>query len=203
VTGRPEGAAHGARHLVGDVRRFGLLSAATVVDRYIDVVDRALGSGLAMASRPQLTGDVGTLTASAARMAEAYVELLDSTARMAAWRPGPGAERVVLPSAGPGTATLVSLWVHNPTAAAVTDLGLAATTLVSAGGASIPTAAVSFSPPRVDRVEAGASREVSVRVDVPPAQAPGQYHGLVLTTAAPDEPVGLSLQVRVGRVDAP
>jgi hypothetical protein len=36
---------HRAQHLIGDVQRFGLLSAAAVVDRYTEIIDRATRDG--------------------------------------------------------------------------------------------------------------------------------------------------------------
>ena len=44
--GSPDGA-RGARHIIGEVQRFGLLSAASVVDRYVEIINReSLGDPL-------------------------------------------------------------------------------------------------------------------------------------------------------------
>jgi hypothetical protein len=69
------------------------------------------------------------------------------------------------------------------------------TNLISSNGARIPAASLSLSPERLDVVDAGTAREVRLRVDVPADQPAGHYHGLVLTSAAPSEPIALHLDV--------
>jgi hypothetical protein len=69
------------------------------------------------------------------------------------------------------------------------------TSLLSSKGVSIPAASVSFSPERLDVVDAGTAQEVRLRVDVPADQPAGHYHGLVLISAAPSEPIALHLDV--------
>ena len=184
------------RHLVGDVQRFGLLSAVTVVDRYLEVVDRAMAQGRPTIS-PVLSDerDVGRLAESAARMSEAWLRLLDATAALIPAAAPPGRDILVLPAARAGGTSEASLWVHNPTDSPVADVGLHVTSLVAANGLGLPARAVSFTPSGLTLVEPGTSREVRVRVEVPPDQSAGQYHALLLSSAAPYEPVALSLVV--------
>lgn len=189
---------HRVRHLVGDVQRFGLLSAATVVDRYIEIVDRAMAEEpLASPRLPSEARDVGRLADSAARMTEACLRVLDATATLIPAVAPPGRDIVVLPSTRPGGSSAASLWVHNPTDSPVAAAGLQATSLVSANGLGLPADTVSFTPTRLARVEPGTSREVRVTVQVPLGQSAGQYHGLLLSSAAPDDPVGLRVAVEV------
>lgn len=183
--------------LIGDVQRFGFLSAATVIDRYTGMVDRAIAAGHG-APGVSLPDDNGALVDRAARLAEAYLRVVDATAALAT---GPGedglsVERITLPASRPASRAETSIWVHNPTREAASCLHLEVTELVSSAGVSIPARAVSLSPPMIDRLHPSASREVRLRVDVPGGQSPGFYHGLVLISAAPDEPIGIRLEIR-------
>lgn len=188
------------RHLIGDVQRFGLLSAATVVERYIETVDRALaGHSLTPGSPDQ--PDEGWLVGGADPVAQAGSRVLDAIATAIATRGGQGvdttdAERLVLPATQPGSSSEVSLWIHHPTSAPVTGLGLRVTALTSPTGTSIPTGAVSWTPLGVELLAASSRQEVRLRVDVPEEQPDGLYHGLVLSSLAPSEPLALRLEVR-------
>jgi DNA polymerase II small subunit/DNA polymerase delta subunit B len=102
----------------------------------------------------------------------------------------------VLPPAGPGHVSEVSLWIHNTTTSPALAVELHGTALLSATGRSIPADVVSLVPDRLDSVAAGSGREVRLRVRVPADQAAATYHGMVLSTAAPAEPMALSLEVR-------
>jgi hypothetical protein len=191
--------AHGARHLIGDVQRFGLLSAAAVVDRYTKIVDRAVRAD-ALASAPQLPDARADawMVDSAARMAEACLRLLDGAAALIPARPQTTAaevERLVLSPTGSGFSSETALWVHNPTSSPVSAVNLHMTSLISSNGVSIPALAATFSPHRLDMVETGTAREVRLRVDVPADQPPGLYHGLVLSSAAPSGPITVRLDV--------
>jgi hypothetical protein len=196
-------AVHGARHLIGDVQRFGLLSAAMVVDRYIQIVDRAIsGSPLASPRLSRDERDADWLVDRAARMTETSLRLLDTTAALIMNRAGqddgaaPLMERLVLPPTRSGSSSDVSLWVHNPTPASTAAIDFHVTSLVCAGNLSIPVDAMSLRPERVDLVEAGGSREVRVRIEVPADQPAGHYHGLVLNSVAPSESIALCLEVQ-------
>jgi len=104
-------------------------------------------------------------------------------------------ERISLPPTGSGFGSETSLWVHNSTSSSAAAIDLHMTNLISSNGVSIPAAAVSFSPERLDVVDPGTAREVRLRVEVPADQPAGHYHGLVLTSAAPSEPIALHLDV--------
>lgn len=196
--GRTSG--HGAQHLVGDVQRFGLLSAAAVVDRYTEIVDRATQNGSVQLAPPADERGTAGLVDSAARIAEAYLGLIDTAAALIANTATPDTavpemERHVLPPTRPGFSSETSLWVHNRTSSAVTYIDLHMTGLISSNGVSIPLGVVSFSQKRLDLVDTGSAREVRLRIDVPADQPAGNYHGLVLISAAPLEPIALHLGV--------
>jgi hypothetical protein len=189
-----------ARHLVGDVQRFGLFSAATVVDRYTAMVDRAMIDDRVASVPSSVDGlDPGALVDRAARMAEAYLRLLDTTALIAS-RAGrgearPEMETIILPPARPASSSETSLWVHNPTSAGSRGIEVAATGLISSEGVTIPARAVRTSPQRVDQLVPSTSQELRLRVDVPRDQPGGLYFGLVLIADAPDDPISLLLKV--------
>jgi hypothetical protein len=185
-----------SRYLIGDVQRFGLLSAAAVVDRYTQIIDRATrDASFPPTSAPAEEVGMGWMADSAARVAEAWVRLIESTSALITSRPGTAQlERVLLPATFTGSRSEISLWVHNRTASpAAVDLH--ATSLTSSIGVSIPADAVSFLPERLDVVEVGQAREVRLRVDVPADQPAGSYHGLVLISAAPGGPIAVGLEV--------
>jgi hypothetical protein len=192
---------HGAQHLIGDVQRFGLLSAAAVVDRYTEIIDRATrDASLRLPPLPANERGAGWMVDSAARIAEACLSLVDTTAELFASRAKPDTvvpemERLVLPPTSSGFSSETSLWVHNPTPSSTGAIELHMTSLISSNGVSIPVASVSFSPERLDVVDPGIAREVRLRVDVPADQPAGHYHGLVLISAAPFEPIALHLDV--------
>jgi hypothetical protein len=192
---------HGAQHLIGDVQRFGLLSAAAVVDRYAELIDRATrDESFRSPSRPADERGTGWMVDSAARIADTYLSLVDTIAelipnRAMADTAVPNVERISLPPTRSGFGSETSLWVHNSTSSSAAAIDLHMTNLISSNGVSIPAAAVSFSPERLDVVDPGTAREVRLRVEVPADQPAGHYHGLVLTSAAPSEPIALHLDV--------
>jgi hypothetical protein len=192
---------HGAQHLIGDVQRFGLLSAAAVVNRYTELIDRATrDDSFPLAPVPADERGNGWMVDSAARIAEAYLSLVDTIAAQIPNRAmpdtaAPNLERLILPPTRSGSDSETSLWVHNSTSYSADAIDLNVTTLISSNGVRIPAASVSFSPERLDAVDAGTAQEVRLRVDVPADQPPGHYHGLVLISAAPSEPIALHLDV--------
>ncbi len=188
------------RHLVGDVQRFGLFSAATVVDRYTAMVDRAIVDDRIASAPSSWDGlDPGSLVDRAARLAEAYLRFLETTAVIAS-RTGRGGARpemetIVLPPARPAGSSETSLWVHNPTLAASTGIEIAATGLISSEGVTIPAQAVWISPQMVDHLGPSTTRKLRLRVDVPRDKPAGLYFGLVLISEAPDDAISLLLKV--------
>lgn len=197
------GAADGARHLARDVQRFGLLSAASVVDRYVDLVDRALGrSPAAATSTPSANRPaaafMGTgtdpLVDSTTRVAEAFLGLLDAaTLMLAADRSTE--EGLVLGPVPPGDTTQSVLWAHNPAAEPTSDVTVTLGPLVAAEGGSMGADAATCTPERLEGIAAGGSARLDVRVDVPHDQRPGTYHGLVLVSLAPQAPISVRVQV--------
>ena len=185
-----------SRYLIGDVQRFGLLSAAAVVDRYTQIIDRATrDASFPATSAPAEEFGTGWMADSAARVAEAWVGLIESTSSLIMTSTGTAQlERVVLPATSTGSRSEISLWVHNPTASpAAVDFH--ATSLTSSIGVSMPADAVSFRPEQLDVVEVGQAREVRLRADVPVGQPAGTYHGLVLISVAPGESIAVALEV--------
>lgn len=184
---------------VADVQRFGLLSAAAVVDRYVDLVDRALGPPV-LASRSVSDDaaaagpDLRLLAEATERMAEAYVAMLDAATQLL---PGPttaavDAGHVALADTHAGGTAEGTLWLHNPTAQAVADLSLAATALVTGAGTAVPLA---LDPPRLALLPAAASVPVRLRADIPSDHPSGLCWGMVVCSADPEAPVTVSLLV--------
>jgi hypothetical protein len=189
MTAGPDIAA-GGRDLVGVVQRFGLFSAASVVDRYADIVDRAIARDLAPATARPRTDLPGQLGRAWLRLLDVATDQLRDAPRSAP------PDALVLPPTRPGLTSEASLWIHNTTSSPAPAVELRGTALLSATGRSIPAESVSLVPDRLDLVPAGTSREVRLRVRVATGQDPGTYHGMVMTTAAPAEPMALILEVR-------
>ncbi len=188
-----------AAELAGEVQRFGLFSAAAVVDRYIAVVDRAIHhepelSGPATGERP-----TAALVDGAGRAVDAGLTFLDDlTSTLAGTlRQGrsPAHDELVLPGVDPGACSEVAVWVHNPTASPVSDVRLRATSLVATTGV-IPGEAVAFSPEVLAVVQPGNVGEIRLRVTVPADQPAGVYQGLVLSSVDGSRSIGLTLAVR-------
>ncbi len=197
-------AASRALHLMADVQAFGLVSAASVADRYLESVDRYLAHDPLTAPTPTGSSADPAPAEVAGRMAEACTRTLDliSTVLARGAEPTPGIPRVevvVVPAAQAGSTTEGSVWVHNPTATSVA-VQLRVTGLVSAGGGSLPADAVLLQPERLQQVEAGGSSEVRIRVSVPPGTEAGHFHGLVMSPLTPAEAVPIRLEVLAGGV---
>ena len=200
TTHRSAEGGHGVKHLIRDVQRFGLFSAATVVDRYTAMVDRAIVADRIASPPSSLDGlDPGSLVDRAARLGQAYLRLLDTTAviasRVGRGEPRQEMETLVLPPAGPAGSSETSMWIHNPTSAASTGLEVAATGLISTNRATIPAEVVRISPRRLDRLDPSTSREIRLRIHVPSDQPAGLYFGVVLISEVPGDAVSLLLKV--------
>jgi hypothetical protein len=168
---------HDLRILVEDVQRFAFLSAATVVSRYAQMVDSVLSGGdLPLPGEPD-----GLRTA-----------ILDGLRTRPALT---SVETLVMPTTWPGSSSEGPLWIHNPTSAPVTNIDLEVTRLTCSGAAVIPLDAISTSPDRTPPVEPHGRQRVWIRVAVPVGQAVGVYHGLVIGSLAPSEPVAVRLEV--------
>lgn len=197
----PRAAADGVRDLARDVQRFGLLSASSVVERYVDLVDRAVGGAPVAAapgssdrpSDPFMDGDMSALVDSATRVAQAYLGLLDAATGPA--EPAAPAEGLVLDAAQAGQVTQAPLWVHNPGTEPTGDLTVTMGVLVAADGASLNAASVWCAPARLDGVAPRGSAQLEVRVQVPHDQPAGIYHGFVLVSLAPADPIQVTVEV--------
>jgi hypothetical protein len=185
--------------LIGEVRRFGLLSAATVVDRYNAMVELAVSAEtVAVEPLPPEGLDPQALIDGAARMAAAYLRFIETTAGLVATRQGGSTrplESVVLPAAPPGGGAMGSLWAHNPTTAPAVGLEIEVTGVMSPEGAVIPAQGVSVSPHIIDRLDPMTSHEIRVRVGIPADQTPGWYFGLVRIGGDPGSPITIQLEV--------
>lgn len=196
-----------ARVLAADVQRFGLLSAASVVARYTEVVNRAIAGDdpLQLGAPTDGEPDPVWLVEGAARLAVASLRLLDAgTALLDRTRAAtaPTAEEVVeLPPTSPGHSSTATLWAHNPTGSAAT-LSVHPTPLVSGEGHLLPAEAVACHPGHLVRLAPGGSCEVGLGVTVPAHQPAGRYHGLVVGSVAP-QPIRVVLQVTEGGVEPP
>ena len=184
-----------AGHIIGEVQRFGLLSAAAVVDRYVEILSRETVRD-PLADVPQtLAGGTEGAGGGAAAMLRAGVQLLDAAARLPSGAVASGTETLVLPRARPGADAEASVWVHNRTSSVVATVEIRATVLISAEEHTIPGEAVAFRPQGAVVLEPGTCREVTVRVSVPEGQPPGRYRGLLTGSGAPDGAVALRLDV--------
>jgi hypothetical protein len=185
------------------VQRFGLASAAAVVDRYVGIVDSAIGATVVDALTGASPGvDPEALLQSGAAVAESYLRVLDHAANLASGQ-GPASsppfpDRVTVAATPPGGVGEATLWVHNSGAEAVTHLLLGATDLVCASGARLGSTALRTSPRVVDEVAAGGRVEVRLSVRVPADQKAGLYHGLLVVSGAPDEPLPVAVEVAGG-----
>ncbi len=184
-----------AAHIIGEVQRFGLLSAAAVVDRYVEIVNREKVRHPLADVPERLAGGTEGTGRGAAAMLSAGLHALDAAARLVSDVLAPGTETLVLPRARPGADAEASVWVHNRTSSVVASVELRATVLISTEENTIPGDAVTFHPQGAVVLEPCTCREVSVRVSVPEAQPPGLYHGLLTGSGAPDGAVTLSLAV--------
>ena len=200
----PRAAVDGVRDLARDVQRFGLLSATSVVERYVELVDRAISTA-PVAGDPQPTdrpdrpsdplgdGDPTALVDSAARVADAYLELLQATARQP--RPTGSGDRLVLDAVPPGSTAQAPLYVHNPGPDPTSELTVVVGSLVTAGGACLSASSVSCAPARVDSIGTFGSVRLDVTVQVPSEQPPGTYHGFAVGSLCPEEPLRVTVEV--------
>lgn len=191
----------GVRDLARDVQRFGLLSATSVVERYVDLVDQAVGKATTPApSRPGdrpwdplLGGDTSALIDSATRVAEAYLGLLDAASSMT--QRDAAAARLVLAAVRPGATSQAPLYVHNPGSDPSGALTVTMGSLMAADGACLREPSVRCVPARVEGIAPHGSVRLDVSVHVPSDQPPGIYHGVVVSSLAPAEPIGIMVEV--------
>ena len=179
------------RPLVEGVRRFGLVSADLVVDRYVRLAEQLTDELPGTQRRPA----VPRLADATTGLAGAWLRLLEVTAALADRSAGDATAvpSLQLPGAEPGGVAEAAVWVHNTTSAPAT-VELTATPLTAPGGTAVGADAVRLLPARLDPVPARSSAEVRLRVDVPATQEPGRYQGLLLSSTG--QPLLLLLEVR-------
>ena len=179
------------RPLVEGVRRFGLVSADLVVDRYVRLAEQMTDERPGTPRLPAVPRLADTTTG----LAGAWLRLLEVTAALAdrSAADGPAVPSLQLPAAEPAGVTEAAVWVHNTTSEPAT-VELTTTPLTAPGGTAVGADAVRLLPARLDPVPARSSAEVRLRVDVPAGQEPGRYQGLLLSSAG--QPLLLLLEVR-------
>ena len=185
-----------AGHIIGEVQRFGYLSAASVVNRYVEIINRERVDDPLRRVSEALAGSTQGSGAAAAGLLEAGLGALDTAARMISDAVGDRSETLVLPPTGPGLDSEASVWIHNRTSSLVASVELHPTMLISDEEYSVPADAVTFHPDEVVVLEPGTSRDVTVRVTVPVGQPSGLYHGLLAGSGAPDGAISLRLAVQ-------
>lgn len=187
-----------AQRLAEDVQRFGLLSAAAIVDRYEQLVDEAMGDHEHDEGLPGglESVDPSWLVDRASRLAGGYLRFLESATSAIGSRARPqGIERVPLVSGGPGEPAEGTLWIHNPTSAPIDHVELTATALVSVDGRVIPAQATAFQRTARGPVAASDSAEIRIVITPPPDTEPGRYFGLVHLDDGADEPLAVDLEI--------
>ncbi len=198
----PRAAVDGVRDLARDVQRFGLLSASSVVDRYLDLVDRAVGGAPAETAPqpgrptdPFTDGDVSALVESAARVAQTYLGLLEAATKITEPTARVTAVTLVLDAVRPGDVAQGAIWVHNPGPEPTRGSMVTISALVGAHGACLDATRVGCVPSEVPAIAPGESAQVDVSVRVPDDQPPGHYHGVVIGSLSPGRPIQVSVEV--------
>ena len=218
------GAADAAR-LAKEVQDLGFATARTIVERFVDLFAQFAGTGSGAAasgggaapggdadanakSAPfWLGGSDGSMRKLQADMAQAgdtYLSLMNQFSEASLrlfdttrwWQPSSAEhDDLLLPEVAPGGRSSARLWLHNTTAQTASGLRPWCPGLAMHSGGTLPAAAVTCQPERIDRLEPGASADVVVTVAVPDDAAPGTYHGQLLVDGLPD--VVFPLRVRV------
>jgi len=192
-----------AKGLAHEVQRYGLMSAALVVNRYAAAVDSVIGgeAGRRWSDErllPRATnGDLRPIVDVTARFAETLLRLLDAGAALVeqtrAATTSASDDVLELPLVPAGGCGEAPVWVHNPTEVAV-DVELLAPPLVAGDGSLLPVAVAGRVGGRRISLTAGASQEVTVGVTVPPTQRAAHYHGLLVGSSM-SQPVRITLEV--------
>ena len=106
-------------------------SAASVVERYAEIVNRERAGDPLRSAREALASTTEWSGDGLARMLEAGLQAIDGAARLVSSASSRGTETLVLPTTEPGRDTEASLWIHNRTSSLVASVELHATLLVS------------------------------------------------------------------------
>jgi hypothetical protein len=107
---------------------------------------------------------------------------------------GPRTTVAVELSGLPGAEAAAPVWIHNTTQAPLEAIALRITDLAAHDGSNVTAAVASFAPAEFD-VPAGTSASATLAIAVPPAAAPGAYHGHVLAAGLPAVSVPVRLLV--------
>jgi hypothetical protein len=212
----PASSAGEAARLVQEVQNLGFEAARTIVVRFAELFAQFAAGSLGTAtgatsgfSAPNKNAQ--TLQSDVQRAADSYFALLcqlneaglkflDATRW---WSPPAAApDDLTMPDVAPGGRVSAQLWLHNTTAAAAVGLRPWCPGLVSHSGASLPAAAVTCMPERIDRLDADDSRKVVVTLAVGEDAVPGAYHGQLLVDGLPDVVFALRATV-VAAADRP
>lgn len=219
------GAAEAAR-LAKEVQDLGFETAKTVVERFVEMCGRFTSADAgAGAGTPGREGggmpppfwfggtdeSFGKLQSDMVRATDAYFGVLrqlneaslrffDATrfADASRWW-GPArteAGDLILPEVAPGGRASARLWLHNTTSSAAAGLRPWCSGLTGHSGASIPAAAVTCQPDRIERLDPGESRELVVTVAVGDDTTTGLYHGQLLVDGLPDVVFPMRVTVR-------
>lgn len=189
---------------VADIGQLGFETAATVVERLMALTRLTLSRqphGLTFPLLPA-TGDgveARRLRAEAERLIDLYADWTRSLVQAAVdaadgSRAAP--ERLALGPVEPGAAADAYVWLHILDGPAAGPTTLRATDLTAHHGGVIPAGAVRFDPASLDTASPRTSREVTVRVTVPPGATPGLYHGHILAVGIPEVSLELRLHVQ-------
>jgi hypothetical protein len=185
-----------------DLQRSGLEAAQVLIERFVQTMDSRASVDIARPAAP--AGTAGPVTGIDG-LVDLWADLVKSTLRgfltqiatNAGGPPAPGLDdrvRMVLDRRdGELARGSAPMWLHNISPTARDQLRPHCGELRSAAGAQLQ-ARITFDPPVVDALAAGASALVTVRVDDADG-APGSYRGVVLAAGLDD--LWLNLEVVV------
>jgi hypothetical protein len=208
-----------AARLAREVQELGFDAARTVVDRFVDLFGDFCAAAAAVGGRPgpggaPVDGGAGSgayqrLQSDVQRAADSYLGVLGSlnqaslaffdTARARAG-PKAEAESLLLPDVAPGGRSSARMWLHNTTTSTVTNVRPWTPGLVGHAGDALAPGAVAFTPERIERIDAGESREILVVVTLGDDVRSGSYHGQVLVERLPEAAFPMVVRVK-RRVD--
>jgi hypothetical protein len=164
------------------------MSAASVVDRYAMLVEKALGTDPTRLGLPveQSSSLEGVLTE------------LSNLLASARGPSGDAVERIEFPDTPAGSSSSVTLWLHNPLPEPIAGVSVRCAGLVRADGAPGDTPAVDVSPSGVT-VPGGGSACFVLEARVPEGLQPGVHLGLAVPGPVPGDPVVVALRVTGAR----
>jgi hypothetical protein len=186
---------------VADIGGLGIETAATVVERLLDLTREVGGLRVPLLEATTDTAHARRLRANAERLIDLYADwtrsLVDATVDVAtpANGSGNGSHALVLGPVAPGEEAADTLWLHFLDGPAADRATFQATDLSAHHGGRIPADEVSFDPPTLDAGTPRSKQQVEVRVTVPSGAVAGPYHGHVLVEGFPEVCLGLRVDV--------